>query len=69
LHEHIIVCNGEINNMKIEKPKIDNPFEKPRLIKPETAPYQNRYLIQNVDEDKLLEIVEKAIGKYLKTKS
>jgi|TARA_B100002051_G_scaffold241322_1_gene245758 hypothetical protein len=54
--------------MKIPKPKIDidNPFEKPTRVKPTTHPYLDRYLLREIDEEKLLEIVEKAVGKYLK---
>ena len=50
----------------MQKPKIDNPFDKPTLIKPTTQPYLDRYLVQQVDWDKVLKIVEKHVGEYLK---
>ena len=40
--------------------------EKPRLIKPTTAPYQNRYLVQQVDWDEVQKVIEKHVGEYLK---
>tara|TARA_B100000586_G_C20091661_1_gene420393 strand:- start:1448 stop:1615 length:168 start_codon:yes stop_codon:yes gene_type:complete len=47
---------------------VDTPLSehsrKAKLIKPNTRPY----LIQNIDEEKLRDIVEKAIGNYLKKK-